>query len=91
MYPIEERIRISAAIGLLVAQGWKVAAAIAHHGIDRDSLARWLDEESSCLAAYKSPKIWLQWLAAESYTPGSWRMKVQTRGPGVDRPSDAPK
>lgn len=90
MYPLEERIRLCAAIGLLVSEGWKISAAIAYHEADRGSVKAWKIAEPACCAAWNSPKIWLKWLAAEVHTPGTWRMKVQTRGPLADRPNDRP-
>lgn len=89
-YPLEERIRICAAIGLLISEGWKISAAIEYHRIDRDSLSRWLAAETACQSAYKYPKIWLKWLAAEIYTPGTWRMKVILRSPLADPQSARP-
>ena len=80
-YPLEERIRICAAIGILIGEGWKIAAAMDYHEVCRDSVKSWKIAEPACVAAWNSPKIWLKWLAAEVHTPGTWRMKVILRSP----------
>ena len=89
-YPLEERIRICAAVGLLVKMGWKKTASIKYHEVDDYSVKCWRIAEPACAAAYYSPEIWLKWLAAEVHTPGTWRMKVQTRGPLAVPPSARP-